>query len=250
MSRYYTSFIAWRDQDTQLREWNPLIGLTWTRAPVQAWNAFAGICRSQKLTPSQIRRRSCGRRMSSAATSHPCRSWRASRRPGAGKKGTGTRCARLAPPPPGVAGHRLGGVRRGGPGRDAAAAELADRAVPGHLGEPDRAVRVPAVAPPADDLDRAALTLATGGIIGVQVIQGRQDAEHLAEVPLIALMFLVMVWHGRRRLAATMERLTAMEEVQRSARRTCACWNSSTSSCWTPRTSCAPRSPSRSAMRS
>ena len=61
----------------------------------------------------------------------------------------------------------------------------------------------------------AAVTLATGGIIGVQVLKGQQDADYLAEVPLIALMFLVMVWHGRRRLAATQERLTAMEEVQR-----------------------------------
>jgi two-component system OmpR family sensor kinase len=61
----------------------------------------------------------------------------------------------------------------------------------------------------------AAVTLATGGIICVQVIKGQQDADYLAEVPLIALMFLVMVWHGRRRLAATQERLTAMEEVQR-----------------------------------
>jgi signal transduction histidine kinase len=39
--------------------------------------------------------------------------------------------------------------------------------------------------------------------------------DYLAEVPLIALMFLVMVLHGRRRLAATAERLTAMEQVQR-----------------------------------
>ena len=61
----------------------------------------------------------------------------------------------------------------------------------------------------------AAVTLATGGIIGVQVLKGQQDADYLAEVPLIALMFLVMVWHGRRRLAATQERLTAMEELQR-----------------------------------
>ena len=61
----------------------------------------------------------------------------------------------------------------------------------------------------------AAVTLATGGIILVQVLKGQQDADYLAEVPLIALMFLVMVWHGRRRLAATVERLTAMEEVQR-----------------------------------
>ena len=64
-------------------------------------------------------------------------------------------------------------------------------------------------------LTMAAVTIATGGIIGVQVLKGQQDADYLAEVPLIALMFLVMVWHGRRRLAATEERLAAMEEVQR-----------------------------------
>src|SRR5258708_593951 len=64
-------------------------------------------------------------------------------------------------------------------------------------------------------LTLAAVTIATGGIIGVQVLKGQQDADYLAEVPLIALMFLVMVWHGRRRLAATEERLTAMEQVQR-----------------------------------
>ncbi len=61
----------------------------------------------------------------------------------------------------------------------------------------------------------AAVTLATGGIIVVQVLKGQQDADYLAEVPLIALMFLVMVWHGRRRIAAMEERLAAMEEVQR-----------------------------------
>ena len=48
----------------------------------------------------------------------------------------------------------------------------------------------------------AAVTLATGGIIVVQVLKGQQDADYLAEVPLIALMFLVMVWHGRRRITA------------------------------------------------
>jgi signal transduction histidine kinase len=63
-------------------------------------------------------------------------------------------------------------------------------------------------------LTLAAVTVATGGIILVQVLKGQQDADYLAEVPLIALMFLVMVWHGRRRLAATQERLTAMEQVQ------------------------------------
>jgi len=60
----------------------------------------------------------------------------------------------------------------------------------------------------------AAVTLATFGLILVQVLNGQQDADYLAEVPLIALMFLVMVWHGRRRQAAIQERLTAMEQVQ------------------------------------
>lgn len=61
----------------------------------------------------------------------------------------------------------------------------------------------------------AAVAVATGGIIGVQVLRGQQDADYLAEVPLIALMFLVMVWHGRRGLAAMEDRLAAMAEAQR-----------------------------------
>jgi two-component system OmpR family sensor kinase len=61
----------------------------------------------------------------------------------------------------------------------------------------------------------AAVTFATGGIIVVQVLKRQQDADYLAEVPLIALMFLVMVWHGRHRTAAMEERLAAMGEVQR-----------------------------------
>jgi signal transduction histidine kinase len=64
-------------------------------------------------------------------------------------------------------------------------------------------------------LTLAAVTLATGGIIVVQVLKGQQDADYLAEVPLIALMFLVMVWHGRRRVSAMEEKLAAMEAVQR-----------------------------------
>jgi two-component system, OmpR family, sensor kinase len=67
-------------------------------------------------------------------------------------------------------------------------------------------------------LTLAAVTLATGGIVVVQVIKGQQDADYLAEVPLVALMFLVMVWSGRRRLAAMEERLAAMGEVQRVSR--------------------------------
>jgi len=64
-------------------------------------------------------------------------------------------------------------------------------------------------------LTLAVVTIATGGIIGIQVLRGQQDADYLAEVPLIALMFLVMVWHGRRRQAALDERVAAMEEVHR-----------------------------------
>jgi signal transduction histidine kinase len=59
------------------------------------------------------------------------------------------------------------------------------------------------------------ITIATGAIIGIEVINGQEDADYLAEVPLIALMFLVMVWHGRRRQAAVDERVAALEEVQR-----------------------------------
>lgn len=64
-------------------------------------------------------------------------------------------------------------------------------------------------------LTLAVVTLATGAIIAIQVIKGQQDADYLALVPLVALMFLVMVWHGRRRQAALDERLAALEEVQR-----------------------------------
>jgi len=51
----------------------------------------------------------------------------------------------------------------------------------------------------------AVVTLATGGLIGWQVLRGEQDGDYLAEVPLLALMFMIMVWHARRRLAAVEE---------------------------------------------
>src|SRR2546427_9596356 len=57
----------------------------------------------------------------------------------------------------------------------------------------------------------AAVTLATGGLIGAQVLRGQEDPEYLAEVPLLATMFVVMVWHARRRLAA-MEEMRHMSE--------------------------------------
>jgi signal transduction histidine kinase len=49
------------------------------------------------------------------------------------------------------------------------------------------------------------VTLATGGLIGFQVLRGEQDLDYLAEVPLLAMLFVVMVWHSRRRLAALEE---------------------------------------------
>jgi signal transduction histidine kinase len=50
------------------------------------------------------------------------------------------------------------------------------------------------------------------------VVDGQQEADYLVEVPLVALMFLAMVWHGRRRQAALLEQLAAMGEVQRMSR--------------------------------
>src|SRR6266702_2015489 len=51
----------------------------------------------------------------------------------------------------------------------------------------------------------AVVALSTGGLIGWQVLRGQQDAEYLVEVPLLAMMFVVMVWHARRRQAAMAE---------------------------------------------
>jgi signal transduction histidine kinase len=55
------------------------------------------------------------------------------------------------------------------------------------------------------------VTLATGGLIGWQVLRGKQDGDYLAEVPLLAMMFVVMVWHSRRRTAA-MEQMKQVSE--------------------------------------
>ncbi len=52
------------------------------------------------------------------------------------------------------------------------------------------------------------VTLLTGGVIGWQVLRGKQDLDYLAEVPLLATMFVVMALHSRRRLAA-------MEDMKR-----------------------------------
>jgi two-component system OmpR family sensor kinase len=60
-------------------------------------------------------------------------------------------------------------------------------------------------------LTTAVVTLVTGGLIGWQVLRGKQDLDYLAEVPLLATMFVVMAWHSRRRLAA-MEEMSRVSE--------------------------------------
>src|SRR5213595_1723461 len=48
----------------------------------------------------------------------------------------------------------------------------------------------------------------TGLFIGIDYSRGAQPLDEITEVPLMAAMFLAMVWHARRRL-------TAMEEIER-----------------------------------
>src|SRR5260370_5600459 len=50
--------------------------------------------------------------------------------------------------------------------------------------------------------------MGAGGLIGWQVLRGQQDGDYRAEARLIAAIFVVMVWHARRRSAA-------MEEIKR-----------------------------------
>jgi signal transduction histidine kinase len=54
----------------------------------------------------------------------------------------------------------------------------------------------------------AAVMAASATFIGIDVARGFQPADEITEVPLMAAMFLAMVWHARRRLAS-------MEEMQR-----------------------------------
>jgi signal transduction histidine kinase len=51
----------------------------------------------------------------------------------------------------------------------------------------------------------AGVMASTGLFIGIDTIRGEQPPDELTEVPLMAAMFLAMVWHARRRVAATAE---------------------------------------------
>jgi signal transduction histidine kinase len=61
----------------------------------------------------------------------------------------------------------------------------------------------------------AAITVATGWLIGSQVLRGQEDAEYLVEVPLLAAMFVVVVWHAHRRQAAMEETRRVFEQQRR-----------------------------------
>jgi two-component system OmpR family sensor kinase len=61
----------------------------------------------------------------------------------------------------------------------------------------------------------AAMIVTTFVAIGFDVYRGAQPADELTEVPLMAAMFWVMMWHGHRRLAANAELVAVSEENER-----------------------------------
>jgi signal transduction histidine kinase len=54
----------------------------------------------------------------------------------------------------------------------------------------------------------AAVIIATGMFIGIDILRQKQPLDEITEVPLMSAMFLAMVWHARRRLAM-------MQDLQR-----------------------------------
>lgn len=54
----------------------------------------------------------------------------------------------------------------------------------------------------------AVVVVGTSLVIGIEVARGVERPDEFTEVPLMAAVFLVMVWHARRRV-------TAMEEIER-----------------------------------
>ena len=65
------------------------------------------------------------------------------------------------------------------------------------------------------------VTVATGGALVIHARSGDTEWPETSEIPLMALLFLVMVWHVRRRMAATAEarRLAASEREARERQR-------------------------------
>ena len=61
----------------------------------------------------------------------------------------------------------------------------------------------------------AAMCVTTFAAIGADVLRGTQPADELTEVPLMAALFWVMMWHGRRRQAADDELIRVSHENER-----------------------------------
>ncbi len=61
----------------------------------------------------------------------------------------------------------------------------------------------------------AAMVVTTFAAISTDVLRGAQPADELTEVPLMAAMFWVMMWHGRRRQVANEKSVRASEENER-----------------------------------
>lgn len=61
----------------------------------------------------------------------------------------------------------------------------------------------------------SAMLTTTFAAIGLDVLRGGRPADELTEVPLMAAMFWIMMWHGRRRMAANAERMLVSEESER-----------------------------------
>jgi signal transduction histidine kinase len=60
-----------------------------------------------------------------------------------------------------------------------------------------------------------AMCLTTFAAIGVGVLRGTQPVDELTEAPLMAALFWVVVWHGRRRQAADEELIRVSQENER-----------------------------------
>ncbi len=60
-----------------------------------------------------------------------------------------------------------------------------------------------------------AVMATTGAGIGLDVVRSTEPPAELTEVPLMAAMFVAMVWHARRKLAAEQESLRVSEENAR-----------------------------------
>ena len=63
----------------------------------------------------------------------------------------------------------------------------------------------------------AAMAVTTFAAIGFDVLRGADSPAELTEVPLMAAMVWVMLWHGRRRLAANADRVRVSEENEQLA---------------------------------